>query len=177
MCVDDELLSTYLDGELGEPWRTQVGEHLQYCAACRGRLGQLEALHHRLQSVALTDSEMKGSKERVMAFFEATKFPAPEQKRHLWRRTFELKLGPTLLSAAAFVVVVIGAFILFSPDTPQGQEILPGVVAPIDSEHIRQVTDLAKPDLGMFSLEQIIQHLDALGYSVKIEMKAVTPIE
>ena len=56
-------------------------------------------------------------------------------------------------------------------------EILPGVVAPIDSEHIRQVTDVAKPDLGMFSLEQIIQHLDALGYSVKIEVKAVTPLE
>ncbi len=177
MCVDDELLSTYLDGELDEPWRTQVAEHLQYCQACRLRLGQLEALHEKLQSVALTEGEMEGSRERVMAFFEATKFPAVDTKLSFWRRKLELKLGPALLSAAAFVVVVIGTFVFFSPNTPQGQEILPGVVAPIDSEHIRQVTDVAKPDLGMFSLEQIIQHLDALGYSVKIEVKAVTPLE
>lgn len=177
MCVDDELLSTYLDGELGEPWRTQVAEHLQYCAACRLRLGQLESLHSRLQSVALTGSEMEESRKRVLSFFEATKFPGANKHPSLWRRRFVLKLGPALLSAAAFVVVVIGTFIFFSPNTPQGQEILPGVVAPIDSEHIRQVTDLARPDLGMFSLEQIIQHLDAMGYAVKLEVKAVTPLE
>ena len=92
MCVDDELLSTYLDGELDEPWRTQVAEHLQYCQACRLRLGQLEALHEKLQSVALTEGEMEGSRERVMAFFEATKFPAVDTKLSFWRRKFELKL-------------------------------------------------------------------------------------
>ena len=177
MCVDDELLSTYLDGELAEPWKTQVSEHLQYCLACRLRLGQLKALHERLQSVALTTEEMAQSKDRVLAFFEETKFPTADQKRSFWRRKIEMKVAPAILTAAAFVIVVIGSFVFFSPNTPQGQEILPGVVAPIDSEHIRQVTDVSKPNLGMFSLEQIIQHLDSLGYSVKIEMKAVTPIE
>ncbi len=177
MCVDDELLSTYLDGELADPWKTQVSEHLQYCSACRLRLGQLSSLQKRLRVAELTDSEMRRSKDRVLAFFEETKFPTSEAKRPFWRKKFEVKLAPALLSAAAFVVVVIGSFVFFSANTPQGQEILPGVVAPIDSEHIRQVTDLGKPNLGMFSLEQIIQHLDSLGYSVKIEMKAVTPID
>ncbi|MFA5448471.1 MAG: zf-HC2 domain-containing protein [Sphaerochaeta sp.] len=177
MCVDDELLSTFLDGELTEPWKTQVAEHLGYCSACRTRLSQLQQLSERLTSVTLTEDEMAASKDRVLAFFETTKFPTATDKVPFLKRRFELKLAPALLSAAAFVVVVVGAFVFFSPNSPHGQEILPGVVAPIDSEHIRQVTDLPKPTLDMFSLEQIIQHLDAMGYAVKLEVKAVTPIE
>ncbi len=84
-----------------------------------------------------------------------------------------------ITSAAAFVVVFIGAFVLFGNNSQQGQEILPGGVASqIDSAHIRQVTEVQQPTLDMFSLEQIVQHLDAMGgYAVKLEVKAVTPLE
>jgi predicted anti-sigma-YlaC factor YlaD len=177
MCVDDELLNSYLDGELQEPWNTQVREHLGYCSACRGRLAQLKALTERISSVALTDEELQPSRERILAYFEKTKFPAAQKNTPFFRRRFEVKFGPALLTAAAFVVVVIGTFVFFGPNTPEGQEILPGVVAPLDSEHIRQVSDTPKPTLDMFTLEQIVQHLDAMGYAVKLEVKAVTPLD
>ena len=32
MCIDSQMLSAYLDGELPEPYRTQVEEHLEHCA-------------------------------------------------------------------------------------------------------------------------------------------------
>ncbi|HZJ88580.1 MAG TPA: zf-HC2 domain-containing protein [Sphaerochaeta sp.] len=177
MCVDDQLLSTFLDGELAEPWRTQVAEHLGYCSACKQRLAQLQNLRDQLNAVSLTDEEIAPSMERVLAFFEASKFSAPRENPSFWRRRLELKAGPALLTAAAFVVVVIGTFVFFKPNSPQGQQILPGVAAPIDSEHIRQITEQPKPTLDLFSLEQIIQHLDAMGYAVKLEVKAVTPLE
>ena len=44
MCIDDGLLSSYLDGELGEPYRSQVEEHLSYCTACQSRLEKLKKL-------------------------------------------------------------------------------------------------------------------------------------
>ncbi|MDD4574620.1 MAG: zf-HC2 domain-containing protein, partial [Sphaerochaeta sp.] len=58
MCVDDELLNTYLDGELDEPWRTQVEEHLGYCNACRQRLDQLRQLQQRIASAVLSDEDI-----------------------------------------------------------------------------------------------------------------------
>ena len=178
MCVDDELLNTYLDDELQEPWRTQVQEHLGYCNACRQRLEQLRSLHQKLVDARLGDSEIKARQERVFAYFEKTRFPSTNKKMHIFRKKIQVKLVPALItSAAAFVVVFIGAFVLFGTNPQQGQEILPGVASPIDSAHIRQVTDVQKPSLDSFSLEQIVQHLDAMGYAVKLELKAVTPLE
>jgi hypothetical protein len=89
-----------------------------------------------------------------------------------------VKLAPAILtSAAAFVVVFIASFVLFSSNPQQRQEILPGVADPIDSTHIRQVSDSPRPSLDSFSLEQIVNHLDKLGYAVKLELKAITPLE
>ena len=62
MCVDDELLNTYLDDELQEPWKTQVQEHLSYCNACRQRLEQLRSLHQTLYDARLRDSDIKSSR-------------------------------------------------------------------------------------------------------------------
>ena len=178
MCVDDELLNTYLDDELQEPWKTQVQEHLSYCNACRQRLEQLRSLHQKIYDARLRDSDIQARQDRVLAYFEKTRFPATNKKMHIFRKKIQIKLVPALItSAAAFVVVFIGAFMLFGTQPQMGQEILPGVVQPIDSAHIRQVTDVQKPSLDSFSLEQIVQHLDAMGYAVKLELKAVTPLE
>ncbi|MGH0053206.1 MAG: anti-sigma factor family protein [Sphaerochaetaceae bacterium] len=179
MCVDDELLNTYLDGELQEPWRTQVQEHLGYCNACRQRLEQLRILHQKVADAVLPDSEIAAHQDRVLQYFEKTRFSTSNNKKlHIFRKKIQIKLVPALItSAAAFVVVFIGAFVLFGHNAQQGQEILPGVAAPIDSAHIRQVTEVQQPSLDMFTLEQIVQHLDAMGYAVKLEVKAVTPLE
>jgi anti-sigma factor RsiW len=172
------LLNTYLDGELQEPWRTQVQEHLGYCNACRQRLEQLRALHQKVADAVLPDSEISARQDRVLQYFEKTRFSSSSKKMHIFRKKIQVRLVPALItSAAAFVVVFIGAFVLFGNSAQQGQEILPGVAPPIDSAHIQQVTEVQQPSLDMFSLEQIVQHLDAMGYAVKLEVKAVTPLE
>ncbi|MGE4584158.1 MAG: anti-sigma factor [Sphaerochaeta sp.] len=178
MCVDDELLNTYLDGELQEPWNTQVQEHIGYCNACRQRLEQLRSLHQKVSDASLPMSDIKVRQDRVLAYFEKNRFSSTNKKLHIFRKKVQVRLVPALITtAAAFVVVFIGAFMVFGTQPQRGQEILPGVATPIDSAHIRQVTDVQKPSLDMFSLEQIVQHLDAMGYAVKLEVKAVTPLE
>ena len=178
MCVDDELLSTYLDGELEEPWRTQVEEHIGYCNACRQRLEQLKQLHERVVDAVLSDGDIQFRQDRVLAFFEKSRFPSGNKKMHIFRKKVQVKLVPALITtAAAFVVVFIGAFVLFGTNADQGQDILPGVATPIDSANVRQVSDMQSVTLDSFSLEQIVQHLDAMGYAVKLEVKAVKPLE
>ncbi|MGD8113841.1 MAG: anti-sigma factor family protein, partial [Sphaerochaetaceae bacterium] len=54
MCLDDQILNTYLDGELVEPWKTQVEEHLKYCTACSSRFRQLQAVHEMVCSSRLS---------------------------------------------------------------------------------------------------------------------------
>ena len=83
MCVDDQLLNTYLDNELLEPWKTQVEEHLSYCNACKLRLSQLEEIQSRLASATLSDEEIAPSMERVLTYFEKNRF-SEQSNRHLF---------------------------------------------------------------------------------------------
>ncbi|AEV27976.1 hypothetical protein SpiGrapes_0112 [Sphaerochaeta pleomorpha str. Grapes] len=177
MCVDDELLNTFLDGELAEPWRTQVEEHLSYCSACKQRLEQLRTLHEKIASAALRMEDIKPRQDRVLSYFEKSRFPS-NKKMGIFRKKIQVKLVPALITtAAAFVVVFIGAFVLFGTNGQQTQQILPGVSTPIDSVNVRQVSDMQEVTLDSFSLEQIVQHLDSMGYAVKLEVKAVTPLD
>lgn len=178
MCVDDELLNTYLDGELDEPWRTQVEEHLGYCNACRQRLDQLRQLQQRIASAVLSDEDISQRQARVLAYFEKSRFPMKDKKMHIFHKKVKVRLVPAIMTtAAAFVVVFIGAFVLFGTNSSQTQDILPGIATPMDSANVRQVSETQSVTLDSFSLEQIVQHLDAMGYAVKLEVKAVTPLK
>ena len=53
MCIDSQMLSAYLDGELPEPYRTQVEEHLEHCAACRKHLEDMKALALKNRTIAV----------------------------------------------------------------------------------------------------------------------------
>ena len=98
--------------------------------------------------------------------------------KNLFRKKVQVRLVPALMTtAAAFVVVFIGSFVLFGTSASQTQDILPGIATPMDSANVRQVSDTQSVTLEDFSLEQIVQHLDAMGYAVKLEVKAVTPLE
>ena len=48
MCIDEALLSSYLDGELKEPYKSQTEEHLAHCSACRARLERLRTISQAL---------------------------------------------------------------------------------------------------------------------------------
>ncbi|MFA6775422.1 MAG: zf-HC2 domain-containing protein [Sphaerochaetaceae bacterium] len=176
MCVDDELLNTYLDGELQEPWRTQVEQHLGYCNACRGRLAQLKALDETMKKASLSNEEIQDRQEKVLSYFEKSRFG--NKKVSFFARRVQVRLVPALLtSAAAFVIVFIGAFVLFGSNSKQTEQILPGVAAPVDSANVRQVSEVKPKTLDDYSLEQIVQYLDSKGYAVKLEVKAVEPIQ
>ena len=55
MCIDSQMLSAYLDGELPEPYRTQVMEHLEHCSACQKHLDDMKKLSERIKSADYSD--------------------------------------------------------------------------------------------------------------------------
>ncbi|MGH4037649.1 MAG: anti-sigma factor family protein [Sphaerochaeta sp.] len=177
MCLDDALLNSYLDGELLEPWKTQVEEHLSYCNGCQMRLEQLKDLNNKMKSATISDDEIQARADRVMTFFEKNRFDKPK-KQNIFRRKIQVNLIPALItSAAAFVVVFIGSFVLFGTNNQQTSEILPEVNLPIEASQVQQVSTEKKSSLDDFSLSQIIHYLDSQGYAVTLEVKTVNPLE
>ncbi|MGD1822274.1 MAG: anti-sigma factor family protein [Pleomorphochaeta sp.] len=177
MCLDDALLNSYLDGELQEPWKTQVEEHLSYCNGCQLRLNQLKELDNKLKNASFSDEDIRERSERVIKFFENNRFNT-EVKKSFFKRKVQINLVPALLtSAAAVVVVFIGSFVLFGSNNKQTSEILPEVMMPIESNQVEQVSVNEKSSLDDYSLSEIIHYLDSQGYAVKLEVKAVNPLE
>ncbi len=177
MCLDDALLNSYLDGELQEPWKTQVEEHLSYCSGCKLRLNQLKKLSDSLTNATIPQEDISPRADRVLQYFEKNRFNA-EPTRNIFKKKIQVNLVPALLtSAAAVVVVFIGSFVLFGSNSKQTSEIMPEVMLPIESSKLEQVSVREKGSLDDYTLSEIVHYLDSQGYAVKLELKAVNPLE
>lgn len=174
MCVDDEVLSAYADGELREPWKSQVAKHLETCGSCREKLAEFRSLDARLKAATLGDADVEEREARVLDYFERTRLGKPKKAVPFWER--KVRLLPAISScAAAFVIVFLGGFALFGTDAAQTERILPGVAAPVDSQNVRQVSDVKPASLDSYSVEEIAEYLEKKGYEVRL--KTITPVK
>lgn len=182
MCLDDQILNTYLDGELAEPWKTQVEEHLGYCPACKARSERLAALQRTIQSAVLTDKEIEPHRRKVFSYMENNYFNG-KRKVSIFRKKLNVSIPALLTSAAAFVVVFVGAFVLFGTNGQQTAEILPEVSPLLNQGNIVQVraTDNAGSSrtLDDYSLEEILTFLNTKGYDVDVSVRTrdIVPLD
>ena len=177
MCLDDQILNTYLDGELGEPWKTQVVEHLNYCVACNTRLEQLKKLRETLSSSALTEQEIQPHQEKVLSFIEKNII----EKKHIniFRKTFRVSMPVVMATAAAFVVILTGVLLLTRPDGLPSGQIIPNVAIPSAGSviQVRATENLSAAKLlENFTLEEILQYLSSRGYEVEVKVKEIQPV-
>lgn len=105
MCPDRQILSAWLDGEIGSPWDRQLEEHVVACEDCRARLERLEAVRRTLLEAPVPDwrPAMERVRSRLVARGLAREASAP-----VWRRRVSLPL-PLAAAAAALVLVLAGA--------------------------------------------------------------------
>lgn len=176
MCIDEQLLSAYLDGELIEPYKTQVEEHLSYCSACRLRLERLRALDEKIKSVELSDDVLDAKMDQTLSLLEKKYFAEDKPKVNFFRRKLEMSIPSMITAAAAVVVVYIGGFVLFGLNNKQTDEILPAMNVQADSQNVHFVSQNEK-GLDSYSLEDILKYLDSKGYDVDISIKGLKPLE
>ena len=174
MCIDSQMLSAYLDGELKEPYRTQVSEHLEHCAACRKHLSDISALSDRLKNTAFTEEELGRKKDAILEMLEKKHFG--NNRISFFRRRFEMSLTQMVTAAAAVVVIFVSGFMFFGTNPSQTDDILPSFAVQADSQNVRFVSS-GKGSLDDYTLEEILQFLDAKGYQVDISIKGLQPIE
>ena len=180
MCLDDQILSTYLDGELTEPWKSQVEEHLSYCSSCRERYYKLQTLKDTVQAAALTEQEIAPRQAKVLDFIEKNKLAQKPSKFSFFKKHFNISTPQIIGVAAAFVVVFIGSWAVFGGNSKDNKIALPDVNTSIDLKNITPVrsTDNAttSKSLENYSLEEILKNLDARGYDVDIKLKSIQPL-
>jgi predicted anti-sigma-YlaC factor YlaD len=179
MCLDDQILNTYLDGELAEPWRTQVAEHLNYCPACNARYEQLRILHKVVSSSRLNEEEIAPYQQKVLKFIE-NNYVNKRKKIGFIHRNFRVSMPMVLATAAAFVFVLAGAFLFQGKPAGTFGEIIPQVASstqPGSVVQVRTTEGLASSRfLESYSLEEILQYLDAKGYEVDVRLKGIKPV-
>ena len=177
MCIDEALLSSYLDGELEEPYLSQTAEHLAHCAACRARLERLKGISAILAKDELPQEEIDSARERGLEVLERKLLGQEGRKPGFFRRRIEMGLGSMITAAAGLVVVFIGGFVLFGTSPEQTSEIIPSYTVQADSQNVRFVSDQEARGLDGYSLEEILSYLDSKGYNVDISIKGIHPIE
>jgi anti-sigma factor RsiW len=114
MCPDRELLSAYVDGEVPQPWRGRIAEHLASCPSCSKAAEGYASLGSRLRAAA--DPNEAALLERLGRNLETrlSAFDAMAQSRHRnldhrpgWRRSVSLPL-PLAVAAGLTVALLVG---------------------------------------------------------------------
>lgn len=176
MCLEDQILSTYIDGELFNPWKSQVEEHLSYCSACRKRYEQMKTLSGTMKNAVLSDDEIQPRMDRVLSYFEKNKF---NRKKQSWlRRQFTVSAGKIICVAAAFVVIFVGSFSLKTPK--DSAILLPEIGTAVDQGNIIPVrasdNNTTATSLDNYSIEELVHAIDAKGFDVDIRLKRIQPL-
>ena len=181
MCLDDQILNTYLDNELTEPWKSQVEEHLSYCSSCRTRYQNLLKISDAVKSAELTSDEIQPHQDRVLSMIEKNYLSKGKGKKSFLHRTFKLSAPQLIGVAAAFVVVFVGSWAVFGHNnTTDSTILLPDVNTTIDLNNITQTRSsdnaATSKSLENYSLDEILKNLDARGYDVDIRLKSIQPL-
>ncbi len=177
MCIDEQLLSAYLDGEAPEPYRTQVSEHLSYCSACRIRLEKAAFIDKKVKEATLSVEDLERKKDSTFSFLEKKYFSNDSKKLSFFHRKVVMGIPSLVTAAAGLIIVFIGGFVLFGTNSEQTQEIVPSFNIHADSSNLQYVSQNQAKSLDSFSLEEILQYLDQKGYDVDISIKGLKPIE
>ena len=181
MCLDDQILNTYLDGELTEPWKSQVEEHLSYCSSCRARYQNLLSIKGAMKNAELSDEDIQPRMDGVLSMIEKNYLSKNKGKQSFLRRTFKLTAPQLLGVAAAFVVVFVGSWAVFGGNGRNDNAIpLPDVSTSIDATNITPTrssdNSTTSKSLENYSLDEILKNLDARGYDVELKVKSIQPI-
>lgn len=181
MCLDDQILSEYMDGELSEPWRSQIGEHLDWCPACKKRYDELLSIKTRMTEAMLDDESIETRQERVLKYMTNNVFHKKKRFSTWIENLIHIPLKRILVPVASACAAFCFCLIFFGP-VSKTQEVIPDRIQP--SLSIENVTPVRLTDnyttnetLDKYSLDDILKYLDESGYNVSISVKSINPIE
>lgn len=179
MCPDEQILNEYIDGELESPWKDQIEEHLDWCEGCKKRLETIKSIRKVVQNSVLSDKNIEYSQDRVMRYLNANVL---NKEKHTWlQKLHKIVSKKVLLPICSAAVTFCFCLIIFN--TGGNKDIISVQETPsvLSIENITAVRSsdsyTTTKSLNDYSLEDIIQHLDKMGYDVTISNKGIVPLD
>lgn len=172
MCVNDQVLSAYVDGELSEVQKSVIKEHLDMCYACRKRVYTLNAVSNHIKKSGI-DVDQFITETVWTRLLHST---STSRGLGFWHRGFTI--SPSLMVSLSFMfLAVIGTGLLFVISYRQNTNYIVNkydsmfhsenfpVEIPVDSIE----TILAHFDIHDEPLEVFIQLPDASAFVIQGE--------
>lgn len=146
MRCSPELLNAYVDGELDEPQRRLVEEHVRRCPRCSAEAAELRALKTVLAAAAAADARLEPDEERrrIAGIVGRVRFREAKRQRERTKKRFWQ--GAALGGAAAAVLVgaVVTSLTVLGPGTPfgaggpdQDEQVYAAALQAVVAEHSR----------------------------------------
>ena len=179
MCLDDQMLSEYIDDELTEPWKSQVMEHLEWCESCKSRYNELESLKKSMAKASLDDDVISSSQSRVLRYLDSNVIG---KSRHRILQSIGNFFNKKILVPACAVAITF-CFCLIIFNSPKENDIIVAQdnVPSLSLDNVIQVRSsdnyTTSQTLSDYSLEEILQYLDDSGYDVTLRNKSVSAVE
>lgn len=116
MCPDEDLLSSFFDGEVPSPWKERIEQHLASCPRCSEKLGAYRALAQSLsglesraerESLAAAKARIAESLASHNPGFSRAGLRIPAWALRIFRARIALPL-PLLALGAAVIVFLAG---------------------------------------------------------------------
>lgn len=113
-CHVTEMISAFMDGELSHKDKLFVDQHLKDCAVCRKEIDALRSLDNLLCDIKPIEPSMDFSRRFWKEVDVRTAKKAP------WSifKDFSWGWRPSLVSAAAALLIVSGSFMAYRSTTP-----------------------------------------------------------
>ncbi len=153
MCPDDQILSTYYDGELNINWSERIDAHLKECTKCRDKISVFSKLSTGLNSIDL--SCVDESKACVMNRIKKNRLPVISPP--FWKLRLNLSIP---VAAAAGFAIFLFSFSLSSFIRPNPSSTY---YAKSSSKYIS--------DIKKFTREELIKYLNSEDSSVEVKIK------
>ena len=166
MCIDVELLSAYLDGELEPLVSASVEAHLASCPACRKRLEELREVDQLVKATAVPTGDLDSKRGEILSYLEEKHFSG--RKLPFLSRRLSVSFG-ALGGVAAALFLAVGALSLSGNGDEMSEDILPAYPAKADPSNLVYVSD--RISLDNYSLDEILDYLDSKGYEVELSVK------
>ncbi|MDR1909109.1 MAG: zf-HC2 domain-containing protein [Spirochaetaceae bacterium] len=110
MCPDSRVLSVYFDGELPNPWKKRLEDHLASCSLCREKIALYGSV--RAQDDGRLREAEEEARERVWRRLSGERalplVEAPKPRFSLWRRSVSVPLPVAAALALAILALILG---------------------------------------------------------------------
>ena len=149
MCINDRVLSAYIDEEVSEVQRFSIKEHLEICTACRKRVHAFDAVRNQLK-ISRIDLDQFVKETVWTRLVHST---SASRDLDFWHRGFVL--SPSLMVSLSFVflaVIGIGLFLVI-PDSNNKNYIINKSESTFGSEKY-------PVEIPIDNIEKILAHFD-----------------